>query len=150
MDTFMPLQPHVSLGLMRRKIVEDDMDFAFRIGGDDLVHEIEEFDAPASFVMAADDFATRKIEGGEQRRRPMPLIIVRLAGRERWPFRAVPCRARRSRPPCREFGVVVGGQLKFRKAIVEKLGLIRAAARSRPTVEFKTSLLRRAGLLTIT
>jgi hypothetical protein len=30
--------------------------------------------------MAADDFATRKIEGGEQRRRPMPLIIVRLAG----------------------------------------------------------------------
>ncbi len=75
----MPFQPHVALGLVRRKIVEDDMDFAFRIGGDDLVHEIEEFDAPASFVMAADDFPTRKIEGGEQCRRPMPLIIVRLA-----------------------------------------------------------------------
>ena len=28
------------------------MDFASPIGGDDLVHEIEEFDAPASFVMA--------------------------------------------------------------------------------------------------
>jgi hypothetical protein len=30
------------------EIVEDDMDFALRIGGDDRVHEVEEFDAPAS------------------------------------------------------------------------------------------------------
>jgi hypothetical protein len=59
---------------------EHDMDFALRIGGDDPVHEVEKFDAPACLVVVADDFATRHIEGGEQRRRPLAFIVVRLAG----------------------------------------------------------------------
>jgi hypothetical protein len=33
------------------------MDFAIRMIGDDLVHEVEEFDAPPAFVMAPDDLA---------------------------------------------------------------------------------------------
>ena len=56
------------------------MDFAPRIGGDDLVHETEELDAPAFLVVTADNRAARKIERGEQRRRPVPFVIMRLAG----------------------------------------------------------------------
>ena len=48
----MTLQPHVALRLVGREIVEHDMDFAIRMSGDDLVHEVEEFDAPPAFVMA--------------------------------------------------------------------------------------------------
>jgi hypothetical protein len=71
MHVLVALQPHVVLWLVRGEIVEDDMDFALRMGGDDLVHEVEELDAPASLVVTADDFAAGKIEGGEQRRRPV-------------------------------------------------------------------------------
>ncbi len=70
------------------------MDLAFRICGDDPVHEIEEFDAPASLVVAAQDLvvaaqdlvvstqdlAAADVEGGEQRGRSMPLIVMRLPG----------------------------------------------------------------------
>jgi hypothetical protein len=41
-------EPHVALGLVPGQIVENDMDMAVPIGGADLVHEIEEFDPPAS------------------------------------------------------------------------------------------------------
>jgi hypothetical protein len=51
------------------------MDLAFRICGDDPVHEIEEFDAPASLVVAAQDLSAADVQGGEQRGRSMPLII---------------------------------------------------------------------------
>jgi hypothetical protein len=40
------------------QIVDDDMDLALRIGGDSPVNEIEELDAPACLVVAADDLAT--------------------------------------------------------------------------------------------
>ena len=62
MHVFVTLQPHVAFGLMGREIVEHDMDFAIRMIGDDLVHEVEEFDAPPTFVMASDDLAAGKIE----------------------------------------------------------------------------------------
>jgi hypothetical protein len=48
--------------------------------GDDLVHDFEEFDAPPAFVMAPDDLAAFKIERGEERRRPVTFVVVRLAG----------------------------------------------------------------------
>jgi hypothetical protein len=38
------------------------LDFTARTSGDDLVHEVEEFDAPPTFVMASDDLAAGKIE----------------------------------------------------------------------------------------
>ena len=75
-DVLIPFQPHVALGLVGGEIVEDNMNFAPRIGGDDLVHEIEELDAPAFLVVTADNRAARKIERGEQRRRPVPFVIM--------------------------------------------------------------------------
>ena len=55
------------------------MDFALRIGGDDRVHEMDESDAPASLVIAADDFAAGKVDRGEQRRRPGAFVVVGLS-----------------------------------------------------------------------
>ena len=48
--------------------------------GDDAVHEVEKLDAPAPLVLAARHLAGGDVEGGEQRRRAVPLVIVRLAG----------------------------------------------------------------------
>lgn len=58
------------------------MDYSLRIRGDEIVHEVEEIDAPASFVMAADNFAARTIEGGEQHSGHMALVIIRLCGHD--------------------------------------------------------------------
>jgi hypothetical protein len=58
-------QPEVTLGLVGRKIVEDDMDFLIGIVGDNLVHEVEEFDAATSFVMPAGYFAGGNVQRGE-------------------------------------------------------------------------------------
>src|SRR5271165_2535140 len=41
----MTLQPKVTLRLVGRKIVEDDVDLAIRIVGHDPVHEVEELDS---------------------------------------------------------------------------------------------------------
>jgi hypothetical protein len=62
------------------EIVEHDVDLALRICGDDPVHEIEEFDAPASLVVAAEDLAAADVQRGEQRGRSMPLVVMRLPG----------------------------------------------------------------------
>jgi hypothetical protein len=59
------LEPDVALGLVGGEIIEDDLDFAFRIGGDNGVHEVEEFDAPASLVVTGDDFAAGHVERGK-------------------------------------------------------------------------------------
>src|SRR5260370_5987630 len=73
-DILVALQPHVPLGLVRREVVEHDMDFALPVSGDDLVHEVEELDATASLVVPSDDFAADKIEGGDERCRAMARI----------------------------------------------------------------------------
>lgn len=73
-------QPHVALRLMRREIVEYHVELLVFIGSCDLVHEGEEFDAAATPGMTADDLAGGDVEGGEQRGRSVPLIVVRLAG----------------------------------------------------------------------
>ena len=80
MHGLVALEPDVALGLVGGEIVEDDMDFAFRIGGDNRVHEVEEFDAPASLVVTGEDFAAGHVERGEQRCGPVTFVVVRLAG----------------------------------------------------------------------
>ena len=62
------------------EIVEDDVDFALRIGGGDPVHEVEELDPSASLVVAADDLAAGDIQRRKQRGGPMTLVVMRLAG----------------------------------------------------------------------
>jgi hypothetical protein len=54
MHALVTLQPQVALGLVGRKIVERRRDFALRLIGDDLAHEVEEFDAPPSESRQAD------------------------------------------------------------------------------------------------
>jgi len=78
-DVGVPRQPTIALGLVGRKIVENDVYLAVRVAGHDGVHNVEELDAAASFVMTADHLARGDVEGGEQRCRPMPLVGVRLA-----------------------------------------------------------------------
>ena len=61
MYVFVALEPHVALGLMGGKIIQDDMYFFVRISGNDLVHEIKKLDATATIVMFPDYLATLKI-----------------------------------------------------------------------------------------
>src|SRR5208282_4311092 len=61
-NVLVALEPDVALGLADGEIVEDDVDFALRMGGDDPVHEIEELDASASFIVAAADCAADDIQ----------------------------------------------------------------------------------------
>lgn len=72
-------QPKIALWLVGRKVVEDDVDLAVRVVGHDRVHEVQELDAAASFVVAAGDLAAGDVQGCEQRRRPVPPLVVRLA-----------------------------------------------------------------------
>src|SRR5882672_4588959 len=61
-DFWVAGEPAFVLGLVDRKIVEDDVDLLAWIGGDDAVHEIEELDAPATLVMAGSDVAAEHVE----------------------------------------------------------------------------------------
>src|ERR1700756_5581450 len=48
------LEPTIGLGLVRVEVVEDDMNGCVRISGDDIVHEVEEFDAPSALLVSGD------------------------------------------------------------------------------------------------
>src|SRR6266849_8808067 len=53
----MTLEPAIVLGLVGIEVVEDNMDGGVRIGGDDIVHEIEELDAPAPLLVSGGHLA---------------------------------------------------------------------------------------------
>ena len=73
-------EPEVALGLMGTEIVEDDVDLALRLRGDDAVHEVEEFDPSAALLVGHRDLAGGDLEGGEQGAGAMASVVVRLAG----------------------------------------------------------------------
>jgi hypothetical protein len=80
MHVLVALEPAVVLGLVGVEIVEDDMDGGVRMRGDDIVHEIEEFDpAPAIFV-GCRDLAGGDLERREQRRSAVALVVVTMTG----------------------------------------------------------------------
>ncbi len=56
------------------------MDGRGRVSHDDLVHEVEELDAPSAPLVHGRDFAGGHFESGEQRRRAIALVIMSLAG----------------------------------------------------------------------
>ena len=85
-DIWMAFEPAVAFRLVGAEVVEDDMDLTVLIGFDDAVHEVEEFDASAAFVLAAGDLAGGDIEGGEPGCRGVPPVVMRLAS-ERPPVR---------------------------------------------------------------
>jgi hypothetical protein len=51
LDIGMELEPAVVLGLMGAEIVEDDMEVLVRIGGHEVIHEVEEFGAAPAVLM---------------------------------------------------------------------------------------------------
>src|SRR5882757_6245527 len=85
MDIGVAFEPAVIFRLMSVEIVEDDMDLAVPMFGDDPVHEVEELEPAPPFIMPSRDFAARHVEGRKQRGGSVPLILVALA-RQRTPI----------------------------------------------------------------
>src|ERR1700704_6303109 len=99
----MTLEPAVVFGFVGIEVVEDDMDGAVRMSGDDVVHEIKEFDAPPTRLVGGDHLAGGHLEGGEQRRGAVVLVVVTLTGQ---------------RPPVRKLEISLSAlQQKLRCAI---------------------------------
>ncbi len=55
MHILVPGQPAVTFGFVGVQIVQNDVDFSAFVVLDDTVHEVEEFDASAAFILAARD-----------------------------------------------------------------------------------------------
>jgi hypothetical protein len=47
------------------EVVEHNVDGGIRIGGDDVVHEVEEFDAARAFLVGGNDLAGGDLEGSK-------------------------------------------------------------------------------------
>ena len=66
MDVLVPLPPGIALRLVGIEIVEDEVDLAPGMHGEDGVHEIEELDPSAALIMARRHLAIGDVEGGKQ------------------------------------------------------------------------------------
>src|SRR5271155_816531 len=73
-------EPAIVPGLVGVEIVEDDVDGRVRVSGHDIVHEIEELDAPPARFVRGGDLAGRHLEGGKQGGGAVALIIVAMTG----------------------------------------------------------------------
>src|SRR5258706_16027863 len=76
MDIGVAFEPAVIFRLMSVEIVEDDMDLAVPMFGDDPVHEVEELEPAPPFIMPSRDFAARHVEGRKQRGGSVPLTYT--------------------------------------------------------------------------
>src|SRR6516225_12269581 len=76
----MTFEPAIVPGLVGIQVVEDDMDGRIRVCGDDVVHEVEELDAPPALLVRGRHLAGGYFEGGEQRRGTVALVIVAMSG----------------------------------------------------------------------
>lgn len=78
----MTLEPSVVLGLVGAEVVENDMDgsVGVAIGSDDVVHEIEEFDATSTLFVRDGDFAGGHLESGKQGRGAVALVVMAMPG----------------------------------------------------------------------
>ena len=73
-------EPAIVPGLVGVEIVEDDVDGRVRVSGNDIVHEVEELDAPPARLVRGGDLAGRHLEGGKQGGGAIALVIVAMAG----------------------------------------------------------------------
>src|SRR5262249_54301339 len=74
------LEPAIVLWLVGVEVVEDDMDGGVRVISDDIVHEIEKFDAPSAIFVRRGDLAGGHLEGRKQRRSAIAFVIVTVTG----------------------------------------------------------------------
>src|ERR1043165_1471431 len=79
MHVRMTLEPAVVLGFVGIKVIEDDVDGGVGMGGDDIIHEVEELDAPPALLVRGRHLAGGYFEGGEQRRGTVALVIVAMS-----------------------------------------------------------------------
>ena len=63
-DVGMALQPPVIFGLVRVQVVQHDVKFAIRVGGHDLIHEVQKLSPPPAVVVARNDLSGGDVEGG--------------------------------------------------------------------------------------
>ena len=76
----MTLEPAVILRLMGIKVIENDVDGRIRASGNDAVHELEKIHAPPPILMSGHHLAGGHLEGGEQGRGAMALVVMAMAG----------------------------------------------------------------------
>src|SRR5664279_6321967 len=74
----MPLEPTVVPGFVGIEVVEHDVDGGVGPSGDNVVHEVEELDAPPPLIVSCRHLAGGHLEGGEQRRGAVALVIVAM------------------------------------------------------------------------
>src|ERR1700683_1296666 len=75
-DSRMALEPAIFFRLVRIQVVHHDMQITVRIGGHDLVHEIQKLPPPPSVVMARDHLSGSDVEGSKQSGGAVPLVAV--------------------------------------------------------------------------
>ena len=83
----MTLEPAVILWFVGVEVVEDDVDGRVGMSGDDIVHEVEELDAPSALLVSGHHFAGGHLEGSKQRRGPVAPQAVLRFGRARQAFK---------------------------------------------------------------
>jgi hypothetical protein len=86
-DVLVAGEPCVPLRLVGVEVVEDDVDGRVGMRGDDIVHEVEELDAPSALLVSGHHFAGGHLEGSKQRRGPVAPQAVLRFGRARQAFK---------------------------------------------------------------
>src|SRR5580658_4183434 len=76
MDSRMPLQPTVFLGLVGIQVVQHNVEITIRMRAHDLIHEVQKLSPPPSAVMAGYDLSGGDVEGREQGGSAVPLVSV--------------------------------------------------------------------------
>ena len=80
MDVLVAREPAIRFGLVGVQIVQDDVQLAIGIVGDEAVHKMQKFDPPAAAVVTALDQSGGDLKGGEQRRGAVAFVIVAEPG----------------------------------------------------------------------
>ena len=75
----MARQPSIALRFVRGQVVEDHVDLIALIKPHHTVHEVEELQLSAAFVMPSRDLAGCHLERGKQGRGPVSLVVMRAA-----------------------------------------------------------------------
>ena len=68
--------PVIVFGLVGVEVVQDYVQFAVGILSDEAVHKVQKFDPPPAPIVTGFDQPGGDFEGGEQRGRTMPFIVV--------------------------------------------------------------------------
>ena len=75
-DLRMLSQPSIFFGFVRVKVIQNDVDFPFRIVRHDLIHKIQELHPSASPIMARLNPTGGHVQRGKKRAGPATLVFV--------------------------------------------------------------------------